>query len=254
MSMASLAAYQCGARAGDGVNVVGVFDSPCLAIENDNLNGECAAPGVFTRYANSTGGECCMPAGFVCSIDRLPFEPCVDNGARVLSYVGSTPGERMCCHAEGLHTSTPALLSLPAALVALRTEMAALRAAGFRKDDLDTVHAQLLALAAALEGATHELGPTVQELGEALAASEGAIMKREAADAAVAARARQEAEDVANKMMEAEAAAEAAAKAAAEAAAEAAVEAAAKAAADAAKAAADAAAAVDADEAANAAV
>mmetsp|Transcript_12933 Transcript_12933/g.30430 ORF Transcript_12933/g.30430 Transcript_12933/m.30430 type:complete len:371 (-) Transcript_12933:322-1434(-) len=194
MSMASLAVYQCAPRNSIFTHEPGAagLDAPCVAVPS-NDNGECTAPGVWGPYVNRTGGECCMPAGFVCGIDTKVTEACGRGTARVGKWIGQGPGERMCCHPEGLSASALTLLKLSSELKALQDQATDHIQHGFHAEDLDTVSTQLDALTASLTAALEELPRTIELVTTAKALAIGAITKREADEAAAAERAKQEA-------------------------------------------------------------
>lgn len=205
MAMASLAVYECSGRDGPFTHKSGTpgLEAPCVELTS-NANGQCTAPGTWSAYVNSTGGECCMPVGFVCGIDNKVAEACTRDAVRVRDFIGMGPAERMCCHPAGLGAKAVGLLSLGADLKSLSNQAQELARLGFSADDLDTMAAQLGALSTALQDALTELPHTLELVKNAKDLADGAITQRAAEEAAAAERAKQAALEAAR--LEAEAA------------------------------------------------
>jgi hypothetical protein len=211
MAMASLAVYECSPRNEAFTHDAGPpgLDAPCVALTR-NFNGECTAPGVYTAYVNRTGGECCMPQGYVCAVDSDGYRSCPSGSVRVSAFIGMGPGERMCCHPEGLGATSVALLQLVPNLKNLQDQTSRLSREGFKSEDLDTLASQLNALEDALTKATAELPHALELVTTSLGLAKGALTKRAAEEAAKAAQVRKAAEDAARERAEREAAAAAA--------------------------------------------
>lgn len=208
MAMASLAVYECAPRDETFTHERGPpgLDAPCVAITS-NDNGQCASPATYSAYANRTGGECCMPTGFVCGVDVQLNKACARGAVRVGDFVGMGPGERMCCHPSGLGASAVGLLKLGKQLVTLQAQAEKLASSGFPAEDLDTLATQLAELTSALSAAGEELPHTLELVSNAKDLAQGAITQRAAEEAAAAERVRQAALAAARERAAAEAAA-----------------------------------------------
>lgn len=194
MAMASLAVYECAPHRDRAfANGPPGLSAPCIALTT-NANGECATPGTFSAYANRTGGECCMPRGYVCGIDQSKAFPCAEGAVRVYQFEAMQTNDRMCCHPEGLGAEAIKLLNLDSQLGELKSTLSTLSRSGFKAEELDTIDSQLGALLAGLREALDELPSTLALLENVKAVADGQITQRQAAAAAEALRRREAAE------------------------------------------------------------